>query len=97
MLLGMGIRYDRCLSLAVKCSSRHLSMATDLNLHRKTAAVPHNTDADRARVKEVLNRERTWLYAIVYIPAIVLSSSSPIAYAMLLIEALVHKWANHTQ
>lgn len=37
-------------------------MATDLNLHRKTAL---NQDTDtaegRARDKEVHNRERTWL------------------------------------
>ncbi|KAF8499925.1 hypothetical protein JB92DRAFT_2743342 [Gautieria morchelliformis] len=46
ILLGMGIR-----------------MATDLNLHRKTATPPQHTstDADHARAKEILNRERTWL------------------------------------
>lgn len=35
-------------------------MATDLNLHRKTA-VTQDTPEGRARDKEVHNRERTWL------------------------------------
>ncbi|KAF8136647.1 fungal-specific transcription factor domain-containing protein, partial [Boletus edulis] len=37
-----------------------IRMATDLNLHRKTA-VSHDTPEARARDKEVHNRERTWL------------------------------------
>jgi hypothetical protein len=36
-------------------------MATDLNLHRKTAVTSHDTQEGRARDKEVHNRERTWL------------------------------------
>ena len=39
------------------------SMGTDLNLHRKTTVASQFTDESHARVKEVLNRERTWLYA----------------------------------
>lgn len=35
-------------------------MATDLNLHRKTA-LSQDTPEGRARDKEVHNRERTWL------------------------------------
>ncbi|KAF8582334.1 hypothetical protein K439DRAFT_1413481 [Ramaria rubella] len=38
-----------------------IRMGTDLNLHRKTATVSQPTEEDRARIKEVLNRERTWL------------------------------------
>ena len=37
------------------------SMATDLNLHRKTAVTSQDTPEGRARDKEVHNRERTWL------------------------------------
>lgn len=36
-------------------------MATDLNLHRKTAVTSQDTPECRARDKEVHNRERTWL------------------------------------
>ena len=36
-------------------------MATDLNLHRKTAITGQDTPEGRARDKEVHNRERTWL------------------------------------
>jgi len=38
-----------------------IRMATDLNLHRKTAVTSHDTQEGRARDKEVHNRERTWL------------------------------------
>jgi Fungal specific transcription factor domain len=37
------------------------SMATDLNLHRKTTVTIQDTEESRARVFEVHNRERTWL------------------------------------
>ncbi|KAF7311220.1 hypothetical protein MKEN_01023500 [Mycena kentingensis (nom. inval.)] len=43
-----------------------IRMATDLNLHRKTAAAPSAPDSDeeaRTRDNEVHNRERTWLLA----------------------------------
>ena len=36
-------------------------MATDLNLHRRTATLGQDTQEGRARDKEVHNRERTWL------------------------------------
>jgi hypothetical protein len=36
-------------------------MATDLNLHRKTAVPREETEEGRARDVEVHNRERTWL------------------------------------
>jgi hypothetical protein len=36
-------------------------MATDLNLHRKTAVTTQDTQEGRAREKEVRNREGTWL------------------------------------
>ncbi|EIW84743.1 hypothetical protein CONPUDRAFT_116908 [Coniophora puteana RWD-64-598 SS2] len=35
-------------------------MATDLNLHRKTAVASQDTEEGRARDREVHNRERTW-------------------------------------
>lgn len=38
-----------------------IRMATDLNLHRKTAVASQNTPEGRARDKEVHNRERTWI------------------------------------
>lgn len=38
-----------------------LRMATDLNLHRKTAVNSHDTAEGRARDLEVHNRERTWI------------------------------------
>ncbi|KAI5122222.1 hypothetical protein M0805_002711 [Coniferiporia weirii] len=38
-----------------------IRMATDLNLHRKTATLGQNTPEGRARDIEVHNRERTWL------------------------------------
>ncbi|KIJ24429.1 hypothetical protein M422DRAFT_62342 [Sphaerobolus stellatus SS14] len=38
-----------------------IRMATDLNLHRKTTIHPPNTDEERARAREIFNRERTWL------------------------------------
>lgn len=37
------------------------SVATALNLHRKTATSGQDTPEGRARDKEVHNRERTWL------------------------------------
>ncbi|KIJ69217.1 hypothetical protein HYDPIDRAFT_79437 [Hydnomerulius pinastri MD-312] len=37
-----------------------IRMATDLNLHRKTAVTSQDTAEGRARDKEVHNRERTW-------------------------------------
>jgi hypothetical protein len=36
-------------------------MATDLNLHRKTAVTSPDTQEGRARDREVHNRERTWI------------------------------------
>ncbi|KAJ7137857.1 fungal-specific transcription factor domain-containing protein [Mycena epipterygia] len=38
-----------------------IRMATDLNLHRKTAVASDDTEDGRARDYEVHNRERTWL------------------------------------
>lgn len=38
-----------------------IRMATDLNLHRKTAVVSQDNPEGRARDKEVHNRERTWI------------------------------------
>ncbi|KAH7889471.1 fungal-specific transcription factor domain-containing protein [Phlebopus sp. FC_14] len=37
-----------------------IRMATDLNLHRKTAVTSQGTPESKARDKEVHNRERTW-------------------------------------
>ena len=36
-------------------------MATDLNLHRKTAVTSDDTQEGKARELEVHNRERTWI------------------------------------
>jgi hypothetical protein len=36
-------------------------MATDLNLHRKTAVTSQDTEEGKARDIEVHNRERTWI------------------------------------
>lgn len=36
-------------------------MATDLNLHRKTAVISQDTQEGKARDIEVRNRERTWI------------------------------------
>lgn len=61
LLLGMAIR--------LVCSTSQISslpvvergsMATDMNLHRKTTAASDDTPDGRARDKEVHNRERTW-------------------------------------
>ncbi|THH20910.1 hypothetical protein EW146_g561 [Bondarzewia mesenterica] len=38
-----------------------IRMATDLNLHRKTATTSTGTEEGKARDREVHNRERTWL------------------------------------
>ncbi|KAJ6531154.1 fungal-specific transcription factor domain-containing protein [Mycena capillaripes] len=38
-----------------------IRMATDLNLHRKTAVASEDTEDGRARDYEVHNRERTWM------------------------------------
>ncbi|TFY50976.1 hypothetical protein EVG20_g11227, partial [Dentipellis fragilis] len=38
-----------------------IRMATDLNLHRKTATISLPTEEGKARDREVHNRERTWL------------------------------------
>jgi hypothetical protein len=38
-----------------------IRMATDLNLHRKTAVPTQDTPEGRARDREVHNREKTWL------------------------------------
>lgn len=38
-----------------------IRMATDLNLHRKTAVASQDTQESRARDLEVHNRERTWI------------------------------------
>lgn len=40
---------------------RSLRMATDLNLHRKTAVTSQDTQEGKARDLEVHNRERTWI------------------------------------
>jgi hypothetical protein len=40
-------------------------MATDLNLHRKTATPSRDTAEGKARDMEVHNRERTWLMCFV--------------------------------
>jgi hypothetical protein len=40
-------------------------MATDLNLHRKTALASEDTEDGRARDYEVHNRERTWLLCFI--------------------------------
>ena len=40
-------------------------MATDLNLHRKTAVNSEETQEGRARDYEVHNRERTWIMCFV--------------------------------
>lgn len=37
-------------------------MATDLNLHRKTAVHSQDTQEGHARDLEVHNRERTWIF-----------------------------------
>ena len=37
-------------------------MATDLNLHRRTAVTSPDTAEGRARDREVHNRERTWIF-----------------------------------
>lgn len=45
-----------------------IRMATDLNLHRKTIAVLPPDIGDETRVlyeRELLNRERTWLYTFI--------------------------------
>ena len=39
----------------------HFRMATDLNLHRRTATTNSDTAEGRAREKEIRNRERTWI------------------------------------
>ncbi|KAI0693326.1 fungal-specific transcription factor domain-containing protein [Cytidiella melzeri] len=39
-----------------------IRMATDLNLHRRTAATSSDTTEGRAREKEIRNRERTWIF-----------------------------------
>ncbi|GJE87047.1 Zn(II)2Cys6 transcription factor [Phanerochaete sordida] len=39
-----------------------IRMATDLNLHRRTAVTSPDTAEGRARDKEVRNRERTWIF-----------------------------------
>ncbi|THU81507.1 hypothetical protein K435DRAFT_693452 [Dendrothele bispora CBS 962.96] len=39
-----------------------IRMATDLNLHRKTAVQSQDTSEGRARDMEVHNRERTWIF-----------------------------------
>lgn len=40
-------------------------MATDLNLHRKTAVTSQDTQEGRARDIEVRNRERTWILCFI--------------------------------
>ena len=40
-------------------------MATDLNLHRKTAVISEDTEEGRARDIEVRNRERTWILCFI--------------------------------
>ncbi|KAI0345094.1 hypothetical protein BDW22DRAFT_1405901 [Trametopsis cervina] len=39
-----------------------IRMATDLNLHRRTASSSADTAEGRARDKEIRNRERTWIF-----------------------------------
>jgi hypothetical protein len=43
----------------------YLSMATDLNLHRKSQMSNFDTDEGRARDLEILNRERCWLHCFI--------------------------------
>ena len=40
-------------------------MATDLNLHRKTAVTSQDTQEGRTRDIEVRNRERTWILCFI--------------------------------
>ena len=40
-------------------------MATDLNLHRRTAVTSADTTDGRAREREVHNRERTWILCFI--------------------------------
>lgn len=42
-------------------------MATDLNFHRKHVAQTDNSPENLALVREIRNRERSWLYAFFYI------------------------------
>lgn len=50
-----------CIMLYISSDTAIRRMATDLNLHRKTAVTSQDTPEGRARDKEVHNRERTWL------------------------------------
>lgn len=64
LLLGMGIRYVKTISQVFTQRLTESTMdrvATDLNLHRKTASSGEDSEEGRARDKEVHNRERTWL------------------------------------
>lgn len=38
-----------------------IRVATDLNLHRKSQLSGKDTDESKARDREIINRERTWL------------------------------------
>jgi hypothetical protein len=61
MMLGMAIRsvsYIYIYYIHFDIPSR---MATDLNLHRKTAVTSSDSQEGRARDREVHNRERTWI------------------------------------
>jgi hypothetical protein len=49
------------LILSKKNAMKNKRMATDLNLHRKTATTSQDTPEGHARDKEVHVRERTWL------------------------------------
>ncbi|CAL1705481.1 unnamed protein product [Somion occarium] len=42
-----------------------IRMATDLNLHRRTAVTSPDTAEGRARDREVHNRERTWIFCFI--------------------------------
>lgn len=43
-----------------------IRVATDLNLQRKSAISGKDTEESRARDREIVNRERTWLCACVF-------------------------------
>ena len=48
-------------ALNLLTSPFYFRMATDLNLHRKTAVTSADTAEGRARDVEIHNRERTWI------------------------------------
>jgi hypothetical protein len=55
-------------------------MATDLNLHRKTLAVLPDEVSEETRTlyeREIMNRERTWMYSFICDRRCVDASRSP--------------------